>query len=278
MRTRHVALGQPGSTSSSEAFDVGQYSIGKIFGIWFAATAPMGVLGWVVTPIVGDSWGIDIGLVRAILLTIGLAWMTILSMAIVRSEEGDLKWSTVKRRLRLNPPIDPKTNVKRKRLYWWLVPIAAVFGLEALVLEGLIAQPLLDGPLSFLAEPAKYSLDEFAEDEARLAPLKGAWWLFGIFVPLLIFNIVGEEFLFRGVLLPKMDGSFGRFAWVANGILSTIYHVHQPSTIVLGVFIAPLVFALPAARYRSTTMSMIVHGAQAPIILLLVLGIVLGLV
>jgi uncharacterized protein len=37
-----------------------------------------------------------------------------------------------------------------------------------------------------------------------------------------------EEFLFRGVLLPMMDGVFGRWGWVANGVLSGIYHLHQP--------------------------------------------------
>jgi membrane protease YdiL (CAAX protease family) len=34
-----------------------------------------------------------------------------------------------------------------------------------------------------------------------------------------IFNILGEELYYRGVLLPKMKGVFGRWAWVANGIL-----------------------------------------------------------
>jgi uncharacterized protein len=30
---------------------------------------------------------------------------------------------------------------------------------------------------------------------------------------------LGEEFLFRGVLLPCMEGVFGRWSWVANGVL-----------------------------------------------------------
>ena len=34
-----------------------------------------------------------------------------------------------------------------------------------------------------------------------------------------IFNILGEELYYRGVLQPKMKGVFGRWAWVANGIL-----------------------------------------------------------
>jgi membrane protease YdiL (CAAX protease family) len=34
-----------------------------------------------------------------------------------------------------------------------------------------------------------------------------------------IFNILGEELYYRGVLQPKMVGVFGKWSWVANGIL-----------------------------------------------------------
>jgi membrane protease YdiL (CAAX protease family) len=44
-----------------------------------------------------------------------------------------------------------------------------------------------------------------------------AWWFFALFVVNATFNtILGEEFLFRGVLLPRMEGVFGRWSWVAN--------------------------------------------------------------
>jgi len=39
-----------------------------------------------------------------------------------------------------------------------------------------------------------------------------------------VFNILGEELYYRGVLLPKMQGVFGRWAWVANGLLFTLKH------------------------------------------------------
>ena len=40
-------------------------------------------------------------------------------------------------------------------------------------------------------------------------------------------NFLSEEFLFHGVLLPKMKGSiFGRSRdWVANGIVFGLYHL-----------------------------------------------------
>ena len=43
-------------------------------------------------------------------LTIGLIWQFVLSMIIVRREEGNLRWSTIKKRLWLNKPRAPKTG------------------------------------------------------------------------------------------------------------------------------------------------------------------------
>jgi membrane protease YdiL (CAAX protease family) len=42
----------------------------------------------------------------------------------------------------------------------------------------------------------------------------------------LVFNIVGEEIYYRGYLLPRMRGVFGRADWVVNGILFTLKHVY----------------------------------------------------
>jgi membrane protease YdiL (CAAX protease family) len=107
--------------------------------------------------------------------------------------------------------------------------------------------------------------------------LVGAWWFLALFIIFAAFNtILGEEFLFRGVLLPRMEGVFGRFSWVANSILFALYHVHVPWVIPNAV-ITGLLYTYPAYRYRSTWMSIIVHSAQNVYIGFLVLGIVLGL-
>ena len=102
-----------------------QYSLGKILWIWLLAAAPMGILSWIVFPIVSPDFNSDplgAGVTRILLFTVGLIWLFVLSMIIVRQEEGDLRWSTVKRRLRLNTPRDPKTGETRRRLWLWLIP------------------------------------------------------------------------------------------------------------------------------------------------------------
>jgi membrane protease YdiL (CAAX protease family) len=98
-----------------------------------------------------------------------------------------------------------------------------------------------------------------------------------LFVVQAAFNtILGEEFLFRGVLLPKMEAVFGRRGWVANSILFGLYHVHQPWGIPTSV-LTGLLYTFPAYRYRSTWMSIIVHSPQSVYFAFLVLGVVLGL-
>lgn len=93
-----------------------QYSLAKILGIWALAAVPMGVLGWIAFPLLApdaDSDPLGFGVTRLVLLALGLVWLFVLSMIIVRREEGDLRWATVKRRLRLNAPREPATGQPR---------------------------------------------------------------------------------------------------------------------------------------------------------------------
>lgn len=255
-----------------------QYSLGRILGIWAAAALPMGVLGWVVYPALAPDFDEDpvgAGVARVILLTVGLIWLFVLAMIIVYREEGDLHWSTLKRRMWLNTPQDPKTGKPRRMLWWWLVPTIALFGLlAALVFPAL--DDLLTNAIPGLEPPAGYEADSLFESVDVQAQLEGAWWFLGLFLILAVFNIAGEESVFRGVLLPKMQGVFGRWDWVANGVLFGFYHLHQPWMILTGI-VAGFLFALPARRFRSTWMGAIPHAAQFLFIIFLVLGIILGL-
>jgi membrane protease YdiL (CAAX protease family) len=90
-----------------------------------------------------------------------------------------------------------------------------------------------------------------------------------------VFNtVLGEELLFRGYLLPRMNNAFGRGDWLANGILFAAYHVHMwwsmPS-----ILFDTLVFSLPSKYYRSALIGIIVHSTQSIVLFFLVLPVVL---
>jgi len=257
-----------------------QYSLAKILGIWALAAVPMGILSWIVFPALSPDFNSDplgAGVTRIVLLMVGLIWLFILSMIIVRQEEGDLRWATVKRRLRFNTPRDPKTGETRRRLWLWVI----LFLIATVVWE-LALTSYVDGLwvsiFPFFAEPPGYSMAAVFESQEILNRLVGAWWFLALFVVQAIFNtILGEEFLFRGVLLPKMEGVFGKWSWVANGVLFGFYHVHQPWGIVGSVISGVFLYAFPSWRFRSTWMGIIVHSAQSVYFVFLILGVVLGL-
>jgi membrane protease YdiL (CAAX protease family) len=257
-----------------------QYSLAKILGIWAAAALPMGILGWVVYPALTPDRlenPLKAAVTRTALLAAGLVWQFVLAMLIVHREEGDLRWATLRRRLWLHAPRDPKTGETRRRLWLWLIPLVVLFFAD-MQGYGPVLGNLWQQVFPFLAPPPGYNPFDllFASPELQ-AQLVGAWGFYGLFLVMAVFNILGEELLFRGVLLPKMGGAFGRWDWVANGVLFGLYHVHEPWFLLNHVIGGMILFALPARRFRSTWMAIIIHSVQYVIFVPLILMVVLGL-
>jgi membrane protease YdiL (CAAX protease family) len=208
---------------------------------------------------------------------VGLIWIFVLALIIVYREEGDLRWATLRRRLCLNTPRDLKTGEPRRKLWLWLIPIIILFP----VVTFLISPPLhrlWNSLFPFFAPPPGFDPGQALGSPEIQAQLVGAWDFLLLFVVMAFFNIFGEEFLFRGVLLPKMGGTFGKWDWVVNGVLMGAYHWHQPWTIAGTILASTLLFALPARLFRSTWMAIIAHALQYLILIPLILAIVLGLV
>ena len=253
-----------------------QYSLAKILGIWALAAVPMGILGWVVAPALSaDLDPLAAATTRLWALSVGLIWQFVLSMIIVRREAGDLRWATIRRRLRLNTPRNPKSGKPQARLWLWIVPAILLF-----FLAGILLSPTMDSLWAslfpFLAEPPSFGFGSLLESPDIMARLVGNCGFVAQLVLFSVFNIFGEEFLFRGALLPKMNGVFGKWDWVANGLLFSLYHVHQPWGFLSGLFEDIFLFALPAKRYRSTWKAIIILGSQSVFFMFIVLGLVMG--
>ncbi len=78
-----------------------------------------------------------------------------------------------------------------------------------------------------------------------------------------VFNtVLGEELLFRGLLLPRMRGVFGKRDWIANGVIHGIYHLHQPWGVPKSL-VNGLLCAYPTRRFESAWMGIIVHSLQS---------------
>jgi len=253
-----------------------QYTLGQIVGIWLAGGAPMWLLGWAVYPTLSAGLPpIEAGLLRYKLFTIGLVWQFALAMIICYREEGNIHLGTVRRRFWLNHPVSARSGETKKAIWWWIVPLILLIAFVEIGFRDTLVN-LWTAIFPFFAEPQGYDASVMFTPELR-AQMVGAWGLFGVFFVNALFNtILGEEFLFRGVLLPKMKGVFGKWDWVANGVIFGFYHLHQPWGILSSV-LTGLIYAFSARRFRSNWFPIILHSGQSVYLLFLILGLVLGL-
>ncbi|HSJ87956.1 MAG TPA: CPBP family intramembrane glutamic endopeptidase [Anaerolineales bacterium] len=253
-----------------------QYALWQILDVWLAAGAPMWLLGWLFYPAMSVGLpDLEAGLLRMKLFMVGLVWQFVLSMIILFYEEGNLQLETIRRRFWLNHPVSPRTGETKKALWWWIIPLILLVAALELGLRSTLVQ-LWTGIFPILAEPEGYDMSALFTPELHFMWL-GAWDLVGLFLVLALFNtFLGEEFIFRGVLLPKMEGVFGKWDWVANSILFSLYHLHQPWGI-LATIPGDLVFAYSGKRFRSNWFPIILHSGQSIFFLFLILGLVLGL-
>jgi len=267
------------STAWNTIQERNQYSLTKILGLWIAAAAPMGILSYVVYPALVPDVEIDpigAGKTRVALMTLGLIWLFVLSLIIVYSEEGDLRWETIRRRMWLNTPRDPKTGQPRSKLWLWLIPLIILFFVSMMVVAPLIG-PLWESLFPIFKPQPGFDPGQLLGSPEIQAQLVGAWDFLLLFFVLAVFNTFGEEFLFRGVMLPKMGAIFGRWDWVANGVLFSAYHWHQPWGILPILIGSVFVLALPPRLFRSTWISIIVHASQY-VLFIPIIFVVLGLV
>jgi membrane protease YdiL (CAAX protease family) len=241
---------------------VPQLGRGGIIGVWAAAAVPMGLLAWVGAPLLADQLSGPARLSRALIITLtgGLVWQFVLVLALIKREQGTLRWSILKQALWLRAPRSPKTGRRGGRM-WLVVPAFIV---------AFAAEQLVPG----VPHPASRDLGDFLGSSAGHTLLAGSWGWFAIIAALGVFNILGEELLFRGYLLPRMNGAFGRRDWLANGVLFAGYHLHMPwaiPTTLLDTF----TLAYPSKRYRSALVGIAVHGAQTIVFTGLALSLVL---
>jgi len=90
-------------------------------------------------------------------------------------------------------------------------------------------------------------------------PLKGNFLFVLLYLSLgLVFNIFGEEIYYRGYLLPRMRGAFGKWDWAANGLLFTLKHVYQ-RWLYPGILVGGLAYAYAAGPLGSLPLAMVYH-------------------
>lgn len=269
--TRTATGGQPARTAgpgvAGPDVTIPQYSLKGILATWAVAALPMAALSWLVAPALADrlTGEANVPLVKALTvsLTAGLVWQFLLVAVLVAREQRTLRWSVVRRALWLQSPRSPRSGRRGGRLWLLLIPLTLAYAAAGLLTLG-------------LGVPESRDLTVFVEGDAGQSFLSGNWPWFALTLVMMLFNtVLGEELLFRGFLLPRMNGAFGRGDWLANGVLFAAYHLHVP-WVMPSALLDSFFLAFPTKRYRSAWTGIAVHSSQTVFFGLALLPVVLS--
>ena len=88
--------------------------------------------------------------------------------------------------------------------------------------------------------------------------LSGNWLALIAYVVFLCFNVIGEEFWWRGYILPRQELAFGKWAWIIHGLLWAFFHAFKWWDILA---ILPLTLMIPFLvwRFRNNTIGIVLH-------------------
>ena len=153
--------------------------------------------------------------------TLGYLFEFFLALYIFRKEGYALRLSALKERIHWQWPRGWKA--------WGIILILFVvgFGISQLL------QPTSTAIASVLPPPDWFPASQhpFKEVKSLEDAMPGVVFKGNVLFLLLVLfsgtmNIVGEDLYYRGALIPKLHGLFGKWAWLAGGILWPLKHIY----------------------------------------------------
>lgn len=110
----------------------------------------------------------------------------------------------------------------------------------------------------------------------ELDPLTpGRYYILLIWFPYWMLNILGEEFLWRGVLFPRQELTHGKFTWLVHGTLWGIFHI--PFGWQLMATLIPILYiqSYVVQKTQNTWTGIIIHAAvNGPAFIAIALGMI----
>lgn len=181
----------------------------------------------------------------------------VLSIVLFKRDKHDFRMTSFIARFRLN-------RLNKSDWRWVLLSVCAIFVLMGLIM--FIWQLLSRCGLAPLDTSAPF---------LEFTPLRGLEvLLLLVWIPFFFFNIVGEELMWRGYILPRQELAFGRYAWVINALLWTVFHLFFGLHLL--ILLLPSLFIIPYVVYRrqKTLIGIVVHALlNGPAFILVALGI-----
>lgn len=216
-----------------------------------------------------NKMGVPLIISFTILMYIPLMFLLLASILAFLLEGNKISWKNLKNRFRLNP-------MNGKDWVWTFG--LAIFGIGSyaglsFTAKWLASIPLFAPPdfLPPIVDPrvAQTSIPT----EFMGIVLKGKWWIAFGYLGGLFFNIFGEEFWWRGYILPRQELSMGKYTWLIHGLLWTMFHIFWKWNLLMLLPVC-LSTSFVSQRLKNTWPAIIAHFALNGIGLIpIVLGI-----
>ena len=166
--------------------------------------------------------------------------LIITGFLILRSEGYKFTKETWIERLRFR-------KITKQDWLWGIVGLIAIGISSALIMKGL---ELIIG--EFEHSPSFMSFDPLS---------KGRYWLLLVWLPYWVLNILGEEFLWRGVMLTRQEMAFGKYTWIIHGLGWGLFHIAFGWQLLI-TFI-PIIFiqSFIVQKTKNSWIGVFIHGA-----------------
>jgi membrane protease YdiL (CAAX protease family) len=90
-------------------------------------------------------------------------------------------------------------------------------------------------------------------------PIKGNWGILALWIPLNLISMIGEEFMWRGYILPRQELTHGKWAWLVNGLMWAFLVHACLKWHFIGMLPSMLLTPWLAQRLKNTSASAMVH-------------------
>ncbi len=210
----------------------------------------------------------------SISLLIPLILMLIASLVVLWMEGYPINRASIQERFRLR-------KMDRTDWVWTVVSFivmligAGIFGVLGTILvnKGIIPLPAKI-PTSLL-DPTVDPKNLLTVFTAALGPnVKGNWGLVVVTIILLVFNIFGEEFWWRGVILPRQELVHGKNTWLVHGTLWALFHAFKYWSWI-GLLPVTLALSFVAQKRQNTWPGIITHFAVNGLSLVPLIAVIL---
>jgi membrane protease YdiL (CAAX protease family) len=91
--------------------------------------------------------------------------------------------------------------------------------------------------------------------------LSGQYWIIPAYFFAWITNILGEEFLFRGIIFPRQLEKYGNKAWIYHGIIWTLWHFFWKWNL-LSIFPFAMALSFTVYKRKNICISIFAHGTM----------------